>query len=100
MDIRCSPIPLDKWIYDEYISVDICKDVEPTIVYDLRKDKWDFAQDNSYDKIIDTCGIGLKHKYKNNIWKEEIIRVLKPNGIFYGHGNFIIQKQKKNEKEQ
>ena len=91
-DVRCSPIPLEKWINDEHVSVDICEDVNPDIIYDLREDIWTFAENNQYDRIIDTTGLGLIHRYKDKSFINEINRILRPNGVFYGRGNFIIEK--------
>jgi hypothetical protein len=112
-DIRCSPIPLSQWIYNEYISVDIDKNIKPDIVYNLKNIPWKFAKDNSFDRIIDATGIEINtlcskidvenlYKFeKSDIgkvyysyspkMKNEILRVLKENGIFYGR-NFIMTK--------
>jgi hypothetical protein len=112
-DIRCSPIPLSQWIYDEYITVDIDKNIKPDIVYNLKNIPWIFAEDNSFDRIIDATGIEINtlcskidvenlYKFeKSDIgkvyysyspeMKNEILRVLKKNGTFYGR-NFIMTK--------
>jgi hypothetical protein len=104
-DIRCSPIPLSQWIIDE--------NIKPDIVYDLKNTPWKFAEDNSFDRIIDATGIEINtlcskidvenlYKFeKSDIgkvyysyspeMKNEILRVLKENGTFYGR-NFIMTK--------
>jgi hypothetical protein len=89
--IYCSPIPLDDWINQPYISVDMRADVQPDIVYDLTHMSWTFATNGSYDRIIDTTGIALKHYYRSDTFKAEIRRILKPGGIFYGRRGYTIQ---------
>jgi len=90
--IRCSPIPVENWINQEYISVDNRPEVEPDIIYDLNQDTWYFAEDNQFEQIIDTTGLGLSHKYKKQSFIDELNRILKPNGIFHGWRNFKYQK--------
>ena len=92
IDIRCSPIDKYIWLNSDYTSVDMFEDVEPNIVYDLRKYPWRFATSESYDCIIDTCGIGLQSRYKTDNFCKEINRVLKQGGVFYGYGGFTIVK--------
>ena len=72
--IFCSPIPKEQWINDDYISVDNNVDVEPDIIFDLQKEIWDFAHNNSYDRIIDTTGLFLSDNYKKDSFKIEIKR--------------------------
>jgi hypothetical protein len=92
--MRCSPIPLDDWINDSYTSVDCDPDVEPDIVFNLRIDKWTFAKDSEYDRIIDTTGIGLfTLEYKKDSFWKEIDRILKPGGTFYGIRGHTITKK-------
>jgi len=90
-DIRCSPIPIEDWINDKYISVDFIPEIKPDILHDLRKYPWPF-EDTSFDKIIDTCGMGLEGDYKKTQFITEIKRILKKNGIFIGRKNYIINK--------
>lgn len=92
--IRCSPIPLEDWIDTRYTSVDCDPEVEPDIVFPLQLDKWTFAKDSEYDRIIDTTGIGLfTMTYKRDCFWQEISRILKPGGTFYGvRGNTITKK--------
>lgn len=59
---RCSPIVKERWMNEEYTSVDIDENVEPDIVFDLREPKWTFADDCEYDVIIDTTGLGLSRR--------------------------------------
>jgi hypothetical protein len=35
LDIRCSPLPVEDWYHEEFISVDIDPNVKPDIVYEL-----------------------------------------------------------------
>ena len=59
-DIRCSPIDVDEWYNDPFISVDDLEEIEPDILYRLERDRrWTFAKDNSYDRIIDCTGGAL-----------------------------------------
>jgi hypothetical protein len=86
-DFRCSPIPMEEWIHDEYTSVDDCKEVMPDILYDLSKRNWPF-ENESYNRIIDTTGGGFtRHVYSLEnecIFMKEVKRILKPSGVFYG----------------
>lgn len=91
--IRCSPIPVSEWINGPYVSVDNNSQVQPDILYDLAKIPWSFASDMSYDRIIDTTGLGLKGFYGKDYFEAEIRRILKPNGGFYGSRNgYVIKK--------
>lgn len=77
-------MPLDAWYNDPYVSVDRDAVVQPDIVYDLRLVPWAFASDNSFDTIIDCCGIGLV-PYRASL-RNEFMRVLAPGGTFFGRG--------------
>jgi hypothetical protein len=96
MEIRCSPLDVNKWYFDEHTSVDIEPEVIPDIVYDLRKRPWSFAESDSYDRVIDTCGIAFfspGRKY-NEQFMEEVTRVLKHGGLFYGRdGTYRVDKE-------
>jgi hypothetical protein len=94
--IRCSPIALDRWVNNPYVSVDMDEDVKPTIVYDLRTIPWAFARDESYDQIIDTTGLGLSYQYQNTKFLKELQRVLKMGGTFYGRKGFTFTKSLRN----
>ena len=99
-DIWCSPIPVDKWFEFPYTCVDINPDINPDIVYDLdTKIQWNFASNNEYDVIIDTCGILFSSRYKNTFFLTQINRILKPNGYFFGRNNFIYCKTDDNNKK-
>jgi hypothetical protein len=85
--IRCSPIDIKQWYYDEYICVDIDPTANPDIVYDLKKE-WSFCDKIKYDRIIDTSGIALgggRYKYTRSTIKNKLINCLHENGIFYGN---------------
>lgn len=88
-DIRCSPIDIDEWYDDDYICVDLDKNAD--IIHDLRQ-PWIFADDNSYDRIIDCGGIAftIGNRFRLNV-QQEIERTLKPGGVAYGR-NIIINK--------
>ena len=125
---RCSPIDVKEWLYDPYVCVDNIRDIEPDIVYDLVRSidygtkytwgdepymnlsakprcKWTFAEDETYERVIDCVGANLqistrdhgthpdKYKYGQDIL-QEICRVLKPHGIFYGNDRkqYVYQK--------
>lgn len=99
-DIRCSPIPVDKWFEFPYTCVDIDPDIDPDIIYDLdTKIQWNFASDNEYDIIIDTCGILFSSRYKTTFFLKQINRILKPNGFFFGRKDFIYCKTGDNNKK-
>jgi hypothetical protein len=93
-DIRCIPIPLDEWFEFPYTCVDINPDINPDIVYDLdTKIQWNFASNNEYDVIIDTCGILFSSRYKiRSFFLNQINRILNPNGFFFGRKKFIYCK--------
>ena len=94
-DIKCSPILLDEWFEFPYTCVDINPDINPDIVYDLDiKTQWNFANDNEYDIIIDTCGILFSSRYKSFKYNfiNQIKRILKPNGYFFGRNKFVFYK--------
>lgn len=91
-DSRCSPININEWINREFTCVDEMESVNPDIVFKLGSYKWTFAEDESYDRIIDcTGGIfrmmnhqACKQKLYSDEIMKEINRILRPNGIFYG----------------
>lgn len=112
--LRCSPINPDLWYDKPYTCVDHhCNNDETDIVYDLfssidyrftsendwikaKKDGikydghwvWKFAEDNSYDTIIDCMGSITwdrslnQYKFQDELLKT-LLRVLKINGKFY-----------------
>ena len=96
---RCSPIDVDEWFNDPYDCVDESEEVEPDIVFDLRK-KWTFAKKDSYDRIIDTTGGALQIGHSGNrpvdpFILKQVQRALKPYGLFYPdwhYKNTIYQK--------
>jgi len=84
---RCSPIDVDEWFNDPYDCVDEVEEVKPDIVFDLTK-KWKFAQNYSYDRIIDTTGGALQLGHSGNrpvdpFLLKQVQRILKPYGLFY-----------------
>lgn len=84
IDVRCSPLPLVDWINDEYTCVDWCEDVEPDLLYDLSVIPWTFAQDEEYDRIIDTCGMAIQGRHGcQKIPVDEVMRILKRGGVYH-----------------
>ena len=87
LDTRCSPIDVDEWFNDPYDCVDEEEEVKPDIVFDLTK-KWTFAQNDSYDRIIDCTGGALQLGHSGNrpvdqLLLKKVQRILKPYGLFY-----------------
>lgn len=103
--IHHSPIDVNLWYDKPFKCVDfMCDKKDTDIMYDLynsidysfdRKVKhpgiwnWTFAEDNSYDTIIDCIGPAYWDKNTDQYRQQPallktILRVLKPNGIFYG----------------
>lgn len=128
---RCSPINVKEWLYEPYVCVDMTRDVEPDIVYDLVRGidygtkytygdeyrmklssktrcKWSFAKDETYERIIDCAGAILQISTRDHgnhpvygchygqAILQEIGRVLKPNGLFYGNKRQKLVYQKIN----
>jgi hypothetical protein len=91
--IRNSPIPPSEWLNVEHISVDMDPDMKPDIVHNLDKYPWPFP-DASFDKIIDTTGIALKHRYNNSTFIKEVRRLLAVEGVFIGQNGFTITQHK------
>lgn len=99
-NIRCSPIDPNLWYNKPFTAVSfMCEKDDTDIVYDLygkKKDNkhwdWNFAEDNSYDTIVDCMGSisweglnrGKKYRFQDELL-ETILRVLKINGKFYSH---------------
>jgi hypothetical protein len=82
-NIRCSCYPKDKWFDANYICVDIDAEVEPDILFDLRK-KWTFSNDQ-YDLIIDCGGLVFCGNYSyTDLFKLNVESYLCENGMFYG----------------
>ena len=69
-------------------------------LFDLRSRIWKFAEDNSYDRIVDcTGGILSRGSYDRQVEERllnEIQRVLKPGGIFYADRrvNYVLHKER------
>lgn len=105
-NIRCSPIDVNVWYDKPFKCVDfMCDKSDADFVYDLIRSidyrfyppikyngpwVWKFAEDESYDTIIDCTGrvnfSGQTNKYRQqNALLKTILRVLKPNGIFYSY---------------
>ena len=98
-EIRCHPITIrsNEWINEEYVFVDEIPDVNPDVVFKLGSYKWSFAEDKSYNCIIDCTGGILRttnydrskgwvpDKYKNYSEEifDEIERILRPGGEFH-----------------
>ena len=92
-DMRCSPPEAGSWYLEEYISVDNDERIRPDILYDLRKRPWSFAETESFDRVIDTCGIAFIHFHSYDTWfLEQVKNVLKPGGFFYGFRGISFQK--------
>jgi hypothetical protein len=103
-NVRCSPVDVNSWYDKPFDCVDFMCDKETTdFVYDIFRSidyryenkisydgfwVWKFAEDNSYDIIIDCTGAILlnkpkkEYRYQNDLLKT-ILRVLRPNGIFH-----------------
>lgn len=79
--VRCSPIPVSEWYYKPHISVDMDPEIEPDVIHDLRTFPWPF-EPNSFDLIVDTCGLALERYYTDESFMNEIHRLLTPNGVF------------------
>lgn len=103
-DVRCSPIDVDEWYNDPFISVDDLPEIKPDILCHLSKNKlWTFARDNSYDRIIDCTGGALLYHHDHFDEKNmtrfylEIQRILAPYGIFYAtrRTGWVFQKDDK-----
>jgi SAM-dependent methyltransferase len=107
IDIRCSPIDIELWLYKPFTCVDyLCNPDDTDIVYDLYRSVdyrfcekgikydgfwvWKFAEDESYDIIIDCMG-SIKWCVNRTNYKHDkelldtIKRILKPNGKFYSY---------------
>ena len=92
-DIHCSPIDADEWFHDPFVCLDAYEDVQPDIVFSIGQSRsrvWTFAEDNSYDRIIDCTGGAISHgnsaycaRRLNPELLEEIYRVLTHHGVFY-----------------
>jgi hypothetical protein len=103
-DVRCSPIKVDEWFNEPFDCVDDLDEVEPDILFDLTK-KWIFAQNNSYDRIIDCTGGALQFGHSGNrpvrpFILEQVQWILKPYGLFYPDWHYkhtIYQKDDKGE---
>ena len=117
--IRCSPIDPKLWYFKPFTCVSyVCTKNDTNIVYDLINSKdyrftketkwpkmcqqfikydgywvWKFAEDNSYDMIIDCMGSiswdrstgnpdTYKYKFQDELLKT-ILRILKQGGKFY-----------------
>jgi hypothetical protein len=99
-DVRCSPIDVDEWFNDTFDCVDDLEDVEPDILFDLRSRIWKFAEDNSYDRIVDcTGGILSRGGYDRQVEEKtlnDIQRILRPGGIFYSDRrvNYVCYKER------
>ena len=104
--VRCSPIDVNLWYDKPFKCVDfMCDNSDADFVYDIYRSidyrvdppikynapwVWKFADDESYDTIIDCTGIihfiRQKNKYRqHDALLRTILRVLKPNGIFYSY---------------
>ena len=94
--IQCSPIPIDDWlIKGTYISIDQDRKVRPhiqTAISGRYEELCYLFMDNSFDRIVDTCGMALKKFYKQGGFKREMLRLLRPGGTFYGDDGFTIHK--------
>lgn len=89
---RCSPIPVREWRTRPYVSIDKQTDVRPDIVWDLERTPWSFAADATAEMIVDTTGLGLERAYKRDNFRAELLRVLKPGGLFCGRNAVRLRK--------
>jgi hypothetical protein len=111
-DVRCSPIDVDLWYDKPFDCVDCrCDKEETTFKYDIyrsidyRFEKkirykklwvWKFAENNSYDIIIDCIGLvpwipDRKAYCGSSFMEETILRVLRINGIFYSYAGIYTK---------
>ena len=87
-NIRCSPIDVDEWYDKPYECVDDLECVYPDILFKLGAYHWTFAEDASYDSIIDCTG-GILSRGSSLVKTveprilQEIQRILAPYGVFY-----------------
>ena len=91
---RCSPINKDLWWDKEYVCVDNDIESGADIIWDLRK-PWNWAPNELYDLVIDTAGIVLQpydRKRNETTVKNEIFKVLKNGGRFYGRRMMYIKR--------
>ncbi len=85
------------WLSLAHLSVDRNPAVKPNLVYDLQCYPWTFASDASFGTVIDATGTTFFHMLTPLIiggplpkWGydrefiDEVQRVLKPGGTFYG----------------
>jgi hypothetical protein len=92
-EIRCSSLPVEEWCTQPYTSVDMDEEVKPDILYDLRKYPWAFAEDSSYDRVIDTCGLAFYQKGSySSRFLEQVMQILTPGGRFYGFRSILVKK--------
>jgi hypothetical protein len=82
-DLRCLPKAAKDIDISNAIKIDADPKVGPDILADLRIDNLPFP-DNSIRVIIDTGGGAAFTWYKRYHFWKEIIRILSPNGKFYG----------------
>lgn len=88
--IRCSPIPVDDWFNEPFDGLDAYPETEPDILFEIKTGVWTFANDETYDRIIDCTGGCISHGgYSFSVRRtypyilREVKRVLKQNGVFY-----------------
>ena len=90
-ETHCSPIDADEWFHDSFVCLDANEYVQPDIVFSIGQSRvWTFAQDNSYDRIVDCTGGAISDgnsaycaRRLNPELLKEIHRVLTPHGVFY-----------------
>ena len=98
-DIRCSPINIDEWYDFPYDCVDMSEEVKPDIVFTIRLgEKFTFAKDNSYDRIIDCTGGAISGgRIVPTQLLKEYKRILKPNGVVYTNFRVIYTLYKRED---
>lgn len=89
-EIRCSPIPVDDWFNGHFDCLDASPETEPDILFEIKTGVWTFANDDTYDRIIDCTGgcisqggYSFSVRRSNPYILREVKRVLKQNGVFY-----------------
>ena len=83
LGIRCSAVPTERWFHEPFVSVDMCEETRPHVVWDLRKYPWPF-RDGAFEEVVDTCGVGLVLEARTERFQREVLRVLADGGTFHG----------------
>ena len=88
-ETKCSPIDVDLWVHMPHTTVDVDPTVLPDVVADMHDIPWAFAEEASYDRIIDATGSLLSRRlYEDPRFITELRRVLRTRGVFFGAYGF------------